>query len=335
MAILAIDQGGSKTIAILGDESGNVLSTGTSFGACHYNNGLETALEAIDIAVNEALKAISFDYSDINSISAGLAGANWPDEIELLEKTLKEHFDVADVSVYNDVIIALRGGSDNPNAIALCGGTGLNCALTTDSGFVKVYNNYIDDLDQGGGSLGARALLAVFKSEIGILPKTVLREKALQFFEFDNVDDLLLSYQRGLLTKPLKEVSFILFEAANEEDEVALGVIYDFGVSLSKYVIAGAKKYDLVGKEFDVVLSGGVFKANNPLLQDTICAHVHRLTAKAKIINAEFEPVVGALIIGLEKIHGKNTEKNIYNNCHKTAKEKKLTRIVDLSQKTI
>jgi N-acetylglucosamine kinase-like BadF-type ATPase len=315
MAILAIDQGGSKTVALVSDNNGNIFGLGTAFGACHFSAGLEAAMQAVSLAAEEALSNAGLKYSDVSSISAGLAGANWPDEFEMLESALKKLSGVEDVTVYNDVVIALRGGTDNPNAVVLCGGSGLNCAVTTDTGAVRVYNNYVDDMDQGGGSLGARALLAVFQSEIGILPPTVLRERTLVYFGLAKVDDMLLGYQRKQLTKPLKDVAFLLFEAADENDEVALGVIHEFGVSLSRYVIAGAKMYGLINKPFDVVLSGGIFKATNTLLPDTICSVVHSATSTAKIVHAEYEPIVGAMIMGVEKTLGSSMTDAVRAHC--------------------
>jgi N-acetylglucosamine kinase-like BadF-type ATPase len=332
MAVLAIDQGGSKTVALVSDREGNVLGAGTGFGACHFTDGLDKAMAAVKMAVDQAMEQSGMGYQDIDSISAGLAGANWPDEFALLEKALQERFSVQNVTVYNDCLIALRGGTDNSNAIVLCGGSGLNCAVTTDTGVVKVYNNYVDDMDQGGGSLGARALLAVFQSEIGILPPTVLRQMSLDFFELDNVDDLLLGYQRRLLKKPLKEVAFLLFEAADQCDTVALGVLYDFGVSLSRYVVAGAQRYGLTNRPFDVVLSGGIFKARNTLLQETICAQVHRAAAAATIINADYEPVVGALVMGLEKVSGSKPGDAVRDNCRRSAEKIGLMRITEDSR---
>ncbi len=318
MAILAIDQGGSKTIALLADGDGCVLGTGTSYGSCHFYDGLDRAMGAVRISVDQALAQAGLGYGDITAISAGLSGANWPDEIELLENALRDIYGIQNVTVYNDSLIALRGGTDNPNAIVLCGGTGLNCAITTDTGFIKVYNNYIDDMDQGGGSLGARTLMAVFQSEIGLLPPTLLTRMALDHFGLTKVDELLLAYQRGQLGKPLKDVAFLLFEAADHSDTAALDVIWDFGTSLSRYVIAGAQQYGLMDKPIDVVLSGGIFKARNLLLQDIISACVHRRVVKASILNAEFEPVVGAMILGLEKSCDGNFDR-LRANCRRSS----------------
>ena len=51
---MGIDQGSSKTYAIVGDDGGNVLGFGKSYGACHSNTGMKYAMKAVKEAVNEA-----------------------------------------------------------------------------------------------------------------------------------------------------------------------------------------------------------------------------------------------------------------------------------------
>ena len=41
--VMGIDQGSSKTYAIVGDDGGNVLGFGKSYGACHSNTGMKYA----------------------------------------------------------------------------------------------------------------------------------------------------------------------------------------------------------------------------------------------------------------------------------------------------
>jgi hypothetical protein len=44
-----------------------------------------------------------------------------------------------------------------------------------------------------------------------------------------------------------------------------------------------------------------VFKGVGPILTDTITACIHSVAPKAQIVNARYEPVVGAVLLGLEK----------------------------------
>ena len=61
--VMGIDQGSSKTYAIVGDDGGNVLGFGKSYGACHSNTGMKYAMKAVKEAVNEALQHYDIDLS--------------------------------------------------------------------------------------------------------------------------------------------------------------------------------------------------------------------------------------------------------------------------------
>src|ERR1700728_470893 len=196
---LGIDQGGTKTVAIVAGDDGRILGRGFGAGACHFFDGLPKAMAAVETAVQQALDQAGLAPGDLRAVSAGMAGANWAEEIAALETGLRQLLPVEDVRVCNQCLIALRGGTASPCCAVICAGTGLNIAvrLTADPHFI--YNNYIEDMDQGAKALGARALRAVFLSEIGALPGTTLTETALAFFGLDRVERLLLAWQRQQL----------------------------------------------------------------------------------------------------------------------------------------
>ena len=54
--VLGIDQGGTKTHALVGDELGHILGAGCDMGSCHSVNGMEHAMQAVDGAVRMALE---------------------------------------------------------------------------------------------------------------------------------------------------------------------------------------------------------------------------------------------------------------------------------------
>jgi hypothetical protein len=52
--------------------------------------------------------------------------------------------------------------------------------------------------------------------------------------------------------------------------------------------------------EFEVVMAGGVFKGSSPVLVDAMRTVIHRECPGARTVIPVFEPVVGALLMGLE-----------------------------------
>ena len=324
---LGIDQGGTKTVAIVAGDDGRILGRGFGAGACHFFDGLPAAMAAVETAVQQALAQAGLAPSDLCAVSAGMAGANWPEEIAALETGLRKLLATDDVRVCNDCLIALRGGTASSCCAVICAGTGLNVAvrLTTDPHFI--YNNYIEDMDQGAKAIGARALRAVFLSEIGALPATTLTETALAFFGLDRVERLLLAWQRQQLGQPIQNFSPLLLAAAEKSDRVALDVLYQFALSVSRYPIAAIQKYGADRAEIDVVLSGGLFKAKGTLLQETIAAEIHRVAPAARIIEAEFEPVVGAMLQLLDTTYQGAIPPAVMQNCRASAGKLDLLRV--------
>jgi N-acetylglucosamine kinase-like BadF-type ATPase len=284
-------------------------------------------MAAVESAAKSALTGAELTARDIRAVSAGLAGANWPEEIAALETALRTLLSVDNVRVHNDCLIAMRGGTVKTRCAVLCAGTGLNAAVRFNEGIPFVYNNYIEDLDQGAKGLGARVLRAIFLSEIGVLPPTILTEIALRFFELDYIDKLLLTYQRQQLLKPVQDLSPFLFDAAGQYDQVAQEIISQFGISISRYPTAAIQKHGAQNAEMDIVLSGGLFKAKGTSLIENIAIEIHRVAPNAKIIEAAYEPVVGALLLVLDSKYRGEIPTAVIQNCHASAEKLDLLRI--------
>src|ERR1700749_280650 len=107
MYSLGIDQGGTKTIAIVADDEGRILGKGISEGACHLFDGMPKAMAAVQSAATLALATAKVAARDLRAVSGGLAGANWPEEIVALETGLRALFPMENIRVYNDCIIAM------------------------------------------------------------------------------------------------------------------------------------------------------------------------------------------------------------------------------------
>jgi N-acetylglucosamine kinase-like BadF-type ATPase len=326
---LGIDQGGSKTIAVLFDREGNLISIGTGYGACFYYDGLPFAMEAIRQAVKEALTNGNCRMDEIESVTAGIAGINWQEEERMVHEALRDALQHPIVKVYNDCLIALRAGTDNGDCAVLCAGTRFNAAIRNRDGVQKVYNSYVDRLDQGGEGLAERIFRAVFDAEIGISPPTRLTEKVLSFFGRDSVETLLYDLPRNKLERSPKDMTFLLFELADESDEAANSIVQDFAKRICSYVTAGIAGLGMVEYEMDVVLTGGVFKTRSLLLLDTIRSEIHKVAPRARIVSARYEPVIGAVKMGLDTIYGGEIPAKVLDNCHMSATNFLLTRNVE------
>lgn len=324
MVILAVDQGQTKTIALILEENGRILGIGYAGGASYFKIGIEKARAMIYEAAQNALSEARLTVEDITEVFGGIAGANWAEEVEMLQRELRQLFHVEAVTVVNDCVIALRAGTDSDNAIVLCTGSGMNSAVFKDGQLALVYNNYIDLYDQGSEGLGARAFKAAFQSYMHISPPTTLAQRLMDHFDIHDMDRLMLAFYRNQLPRPLKEVAEIVFEEASHNEPAALEVIYSFGKSVSRYVTGAVRRFDRDPENFEVILTGGVFKNPNPLLYETVCSQIHRVYSNIKIRQSFYEPIIGAALMVLDKKGAKTDER--HERCKEEARQRGMVR---------
>jgi hypothetical protein len=75
-----------------------------------------------------------------------------------------------------------------------------------------------------------------------------------------------------------------------------------FGQGYAGLAAAGLRRLGMAEIALEVVLSGSIFKARGPLLVETIRTALHQAAPRARLVNARYEPVVGAALLGLEEL---------------------------------
>ena len=177
-------------------------------------------------------------------------------------------------------------------------------------------------MDEGGKSLGTRAMQKVFRSDNCMGPETSMKQRAMDFFGYENETDMLLDFSRNCLSKPIKDFAKIVDEEAMKGDQAALETQYEFGCSLSRYAVGAMKRFEMLNRTIDIVLSGGIFKAQSPVMIDAIRTEIHRASPLARIVEARYEPVTGAYELALNP----GEKQRWLPGVQKTAKEFSLER---------
>lgn len=300
---MAIDQGASKTHVSIGDERGNILGFGQSYGACHSSMGLDYSMRAVKDAMQKAMEGTSISLNQINRVCAGMTGVDWKFETKLMKDALQELTGVSKITVVNDCIIAMRGGTSKTYGAVLCAGSGLNCAVRNKDGQEFVYGFYIDDEFQGGAGLGKACVRAVLDAELEIAEKTILTELLQKTFQFESVEELLYKkVTNEIRTKHYLQLPPILDQAAVLGDKPSQDILYGFGIQFGRYVTAAMKKMNLLETELEVVLSGSIFKCISPKLRQGVTDQLSREAPYAKLVDAVYEPIIGAFLLGLDEV---------------------------------
>lgn len=326
--ILGIDQGATKTLAALADLQGNILSCGNAPGGCHAVTGLEHAVTQIKIAIERAVQTAHAEKDVLMSIGAGITGADFPSEYTLLQKALKENFCVPN-TVVNDCMVALRAESTDVSNMIICGGTGLNIGILAPDGSQFTFGYYIDDCWQGGVSIGQRTIQMITEAGLGIRQHTQITKLVLEYFGEQTVNGLLEQLYTKNGKENLKYLVPIVMDCAAKGDQTAISIVEYFADGCSRYALAGLRKFDMSDKQITVYLSGGIFKNTESLLNRMITAALQRENPKANIVNAEFEPVVGGVLLALEKVYGGEIPDKVVRQVRESAYTVGLSRKVD------
>jgi N-acetylglucosamine kinase-like BadF-type ATPase len=302
--ILGVDQGSSYTRALLSDEHGRLLALGVAPGACHAYVGMDEAMRNVRQAALSALRQVDYSPASVHILFGGFTGADWEDEYPLLHRNVTALGLAEEVTIVNDSIIALRGATEAGYGAIIIAGSGGNCAVRAPDGREFIYGYFQEARLQGGGALGRELLEAVYRAHTGRQPATLLTNMALKVQQMPDVPALLRADVENRLPLAIKDMAPLVFEAACQDDRTAAGILTRFGEGLAELVVAGLRRFEMLALPVEVALSGSVFKGPGGLLQTVICQQILRSAPRARLVQARYEPVVGAVLLGLEQANG-------------------------------
>lgn len=309
---LGVDGGGSKTAALVIDETGYVLGVGFSGEANYHTSGIDKAM----LSVQEASQ-IALNDQTPERASFCMAAADMPQDFVNLRNGISA-LDSIDYpfSVHNDVISIVRAGSRFPYGVGVVCGTGFNAGGIGKNGEEERFLALGDVTgDRAGGSeLSMAAVGAAFRAWDGRGEATVLVEAIPEALGLPDLYTLAEQWaQRKLPARELRALSPLVFEVAANGDAVAQSLIRAQGEELGLSANVILRKLDLVEDDCDVALGGSVFKGRGTLLIDTIREAVHRVNSAATVKRLDVPPVVGAALIAVDK-SGIQVDKSFYTN---------------------
>ncbi len=298
---IGVDGGKSKTVCLVADASGAVLGWGRAGSADKAAVPLDSAIDAVATAVDGAVRQANVTRQDLAVGCFGLAGADWPEDFELLHHRLAAYGLASEVVIRNDAQIALRAASLTGLGMVLSAGTHLSVALRTAGG-VDWYSGWSSVDGPGGAEAGRRVLWAVLHAADGRGAATALSETVRDATGL-TADGLLRAVAGGTVDEVFTaRLAPLLFEVhARTGDPVAGAILGDLGREMARWVTGLIARFDLAGDDLEVFLAGGLFRGSGDLLRESLVAAVHSTAPRVSLIRAQREPVVGALFEACER----------------------------------
>ena len=292
--VLGCDGGNTKTVAVVAGPDGRIAGWGRAGSSdVHDVAGEQAALRELHAAVDAACAMAGGTAADVEAAVFGLAGADWPEDFQLLRDELGARLGCAPV-VLNDAVNAVRCGTDDGVGVVVSCGTGGTAAAVGPDG--RVYHRGFWPAPSGAREIGRLGLQAVQNAHLGLGPATSLTTAALARYGGGDADELLhLRTRRG--RGPETDARWFcpdVLDAAAAGDAVAVAIVAGEGRVLGGQARVSAQAVGFTGT-FPVVLVGGVFKHPGPLLRQAVLAEL----PGAEPVAARWEPAIAALLRAL------------------------------------
>ncbi|MBW4570181.1 MAG: ATPase [Tolypothrix carrinoi HA7290-LM1] len=314
--VLGIDGGGSKTVCVLMQDTGEVLGRGEAGSSNYQTIGIKATLQslesAIDAAINEAYRSIN--YINIKAICLGLAGVGRATDIEIVKALVQDlqkskllpitwALQASNIVIYHDALIALVGGIGDDVGIVVAAGTGSIVFGRNHQGKTKRVGGWGYILGDEGSAykIAVAGMQAAFKAYDGREMSTSLVEAFKQHLNLASIEDLIeVIYRRGWGVKEIAALAPIVDLTAASGDEVANNIIESAVQDLVKatYTVIDAI---FISSAFEIVTTGSVWQGRCKIHKRFAACIVAKFPS-AKVIFPRNEPAYGAALLALKSL---------------------------------
>ncbi len=302
---VGVDGGGTKTQAVIVDESDRVLGEGTAGPSNPLRVGVTGAAAAVRDAVDRACLVAQVRRADIVAAEVGLAGARRKELRARMEEAIK-NLDIREVEVISDADIALFGATGGEPGVIVIAGTGsICCGINSRSKRVCAGGWGPVAGDEGGGAwIARRALRAIAHAADGRGPETLLTAAACSYFHVTAADDLSTAiYAPTITNERIAGFAKYVIEAAQAKDRASLEIMSEAGAELGIAAAAVIRNLKMESERFQVAYVGGVFAAAGELMLAALRSEVARIAPGAYLALPRYPPAVAAARMAREHVN--------------------------------
>jgi len=300
--LLGIDAGGSKTVCLLANEAGEVLTCGLGGPANPHTVGIQNTQRAISQSVQQAISKSKPGKVEVAYV--GAAGVDRASDREILTVLMNELAIAESCYIDNDAAIALAGGTICKAGVVVISGTG-SIAFGMNSRGERARSGGWGPIlgDEGSGyDIGRRSLVAVMRSHDGRGPETTLTARIRDYLKLGDLSELVQHvYEARPEIRHVAELATLALEESQSGDPVSRQIVTEAVEELTSAAVSVVRMLDMEGQPVDVVASGGVFEHRGILLEHMRESLRNRLP-KARLMRPRFEPAAGAILLGLKAL---------------------------------
>lgn len=310
---LGIDIGGTKSHALIADGTGHAVGFGMGGPGNHEVVGYDGLATTLQHLTHQAMRSAGLRHDDITAVGIGVAGYDWPSELQPTLGAIDSVGLQVPKLVVNDTIIGLVAGAEAGWGVAVVAGTSNNCwGWDSQRRIGRVMGDgYLYGENGGAHELVIRAIQAVAKEWTCRGPATALTLAFMELVGASSVADLLEGLSQDYYDLG-PEAAPLVIDVAQAGDQVALDVVRWAGRELGSLAVGVIRQLDFANLSFELVLVGSMFNAGHLLLepmQETVFA----VAPGARFVRLTAPPVVGAVLLAMEQVgvDGRQTRRRL------------------------
>lgn len=294
---VGVDGGGTKTRAIVTNESGQLLGEGQGGAANPHRVGWKDAVANIADAVRQALRQARLSEAQIAAAGFGIAGVSHPIHYHTMQDALERALDIEHMELVTDAKAALTGALDGKPGVIVIAGTGSIALGVNAAGEEARSGGYGPTFSDEGSAydISRRALKAIAAACEGRAPETRLSERFFRELGIASATDLpSVIYTEDARPAKIAALAEVVAEVAQAGDEVARQILAEAGAELGQLAVSVIQRLGLEGERFRVAFVGSVFNAGDSLFEPFRRA-ILAVAPRAEISEPVHPPTMGAV----------------------------------------
>ena len=288
---LGVDGGGTKSDAVLVDETGSVLAFGRGGSAHSLYVGSHAAYENYAESIRDALKGRRLNALWVAGVSQRIfehAGVEVP---ELQFVHAHEHTMALAMALETHGIVVLAGTGSFVSA------TGKEGHRLTFDGLGPVLGDY-----GSGYQIGLTGMRAAMASSWSPERKTALEALVPQELGVTSLHDIFdLVYTQHIGRSRIASVATAVVRAAEDGDVVARKIVLHAADDISDVLTDVVHRLGLEKSDWPMVASGGIAQ-NCEMYWARVCERAHGIAPRLRPIRPKVRPCVGAALLALQEM---------------------------------
>jgi len=300
---LAVESGGTKTIASIFSDEGELLGYSIGGPSSHHVVGITRSKDTLKAVISECVASAGLKDYVFEIGCFGMASLDTPKDFEIISEIVRSMNIVKNPIIVGDHITAyytVTGG--RPGIVVIAGTGSIGYGRIKDGVEARAGGWEWLVSDEGSAyDIARKALVYAVRSYDGLEEeKTSLLDKFMKHLKASSFEEFIQKLYEDPGKHRIASLAPIVASAAYEGDKVARKILRTAGKELGLLAFSVAKKLGVENDPIVVGCLGGVFRAG-PIIFNSFKKFIRNKMPNAIIMKPAFSAIEGAIFLCLRE----------------------------------